>query len=177
MKKRGERVDGNLTFWSLLRTSKIRNITWKYPVFYLAAIVAYIAYRYLHKMDDESYGAIFNYFSDTIASISATLMGIIIAGLALIVALAMGEVLNLLLREQTLQKLLFPFWYCTLLWSLSTITAIALNFIPLFVNKNVEIYIITFEVFIFTYALFGTVGLIGSSIKIMIIIAQLNPKK
>jgi hypothetical protein len=174
---RGGRVESNMTFWSLLKTTKVRNLTWKYPVFYIAIIFAYAAYYLLKKMDNDSYKEIFPYVSDTIASISATLMGIIIAGLAIIVALAMGDVLNLLLKNKTLQKLLFPFWFVTLLWALSTLIAILLNFIPLLVSKNIEIYILTFEVFLFIYALFGTVGLIGGSIKIMIIIAQLVPKK
>lgn len=177
MLRRGERVDGNIDFWSLIRVAKVRNITWKYPIFYIAFIVAFISNKYIRKMDSSSYEGIFPYFSDTIASISATLMGIIIAGLALIVALAMGDVLNLLLKNQTLQKLLFPFWMCTLLWAVSTFISISLNFIHLFLNKNIEIYIISFEIFIFTYTLFATVGLIGSSIRIMIIIAQLIPKK
>jgi hypothetical protein len=177
MIKRGDKVGDNIGFWSLLRTAKIKNITWKYPVFYIAAITAYLSYVFLEKMDNGSYEEVIPYVSSVIAPISATLMGIIIAGLAVIVALSMGEILNLLLKNKTLQKLLFPFWYCALMWSISTFLAVFLKFVPLFVSKKIEIYMISLEFFVFTYALFATVGLIGSAIKIMIIIAQLLPKK
>lgn len=177
MRLRGERVDENISFLSLLRTTKVSNITWKYPVFYISVCIAVITYYYLNKMKVEQYDQIFPYISDTIASISATLMGIILAGLAIIVGLAAGDLLNLLSRGKTLHKLLFPFWFTTLLWAVSTMIAISLNFLPIFLTKSIEIYIVSFEAFIFIYSLLGTVGLIGSSIKILLLISQLTPKE
>ncbi|RVT67645.1 hypothetical protein [Niallia taxi] len=167
----------DISFWKMLRVTKVGTLTWKYPIFYISICLAVISYYYFSKMDAQSYADIFPYISDTIASISATLMGIILAGLAIIVGLAVGDILNLLLRGKTLQKLLFPFWLVTLLWAISTIIAISLNFVPLFVSKSVELYLLSFEVFIFTYSVFGTVGLIGSTIKIFVLIAQLVPKE
>jgi len=176
MLKRGDRVDENISFWSLLRNTKIGTLTWKYPIFYFSIIVAYGCYRVFKVLSKDTYVSLFPYISDTIASISATLMGIILAGLAIIVGLAVGDILNLLLKGKILQKLLFPFWFVTLLWAVSTLTAISLYFIPYLVNKEIEIIFLSFQSFIFTYALLGTVSLIGSTIKIMVLIAELVPK-
>lgn len=176
MIKRGERVDENISFWSLLKTVKIRNLTWKYPVFYLAIVSATLSYFLMTNMNEDDLLLTLTFASNTLTSISASLMGIIIAGLAIIVALSMGNILHLLLRNKILQKLLFPFWFMTLFWSLSTITSISLHFSRLVFTVPLQIYIFSLEAFFFTYALFGTVGLIGSTIKTMLIIAQLKPK-
>lgn len=176
--KRGERVDPNtLNFWNLLRTVKLKNVTYKYPATYLAAIISVSIYYFLFsKLSSDRLSKLLEYFSDTMASISATLLGIILAGLAIIVALAAGNILRLMLKGKILHKLLFPFWYVTVLWSISTALSIFIGISDLLLsNSHVEL-LLAIEVFIFTYSIYATVGLVGSSIKIMLILAQLVPE-
>jgi len=109
MKRRDERVVENLSFWSLLKTVKIKNITWKYPIFYVALATAILSHIMIRNIRTSDLTKIFDYVSNTITSVSATLMGIIIAGLAIIVALSMGEISALLLRQKILKSYCFHF--------------------------------------------------------------------
>ncbi|WP_043929797.1 hypothetical protein [Bacillus sp. EB01] len=178
MDTRGDKIDlDDLSFIGFLKIVKLRNITIKYPGTYIALLGSFLFYKYIINGKDFDSEKVTAYLGDTVVSVSASLLGIIIAALAILIALAMGEVAHLLLKNKTLQKLLFPFWLVTVFWGLSTFLSISIFFFqPIFNGFKYFYFLYSVEVFIFIYALYATIGLIGSSIKIMILVARLIPK-
>ncbi|MCM3144690.1 hypothetical protein [Brevibacillus sp. MER 51] len=176
MRRREERVSTNNTnFFSLFRVVGLRNFVWKNYGFYFALCVTIIFGWVINHTDKLKINDIAEYFGDPIASISATLLGIIIAGFAIILAVANGKILNLLLEDSTLQKLLYPFWFISFFWALSTFLSIVIVFLSNLVSENIMKYVFCAEVFIFTYSLCGTVILIGNTVVLTLHLAELEP--
>jgi|GEM_PF-2780077 len=176
MKRRVDRVSAdNTTFISLFKVVGLRNFVWKNYGFYLALITTILFQWIINDYDNQKIDNIAKYFGDPIASISATLLGIIIAGFAIILAVANGKILNLLLAESTLQKLLYPFWFISFFWALSTFVAVLIAFLPNVVSYSILKHVLCAEVFIFTYSLCGTVILIGNTVVLTLHLAELEP--
>lgn len=176
MKRRVERVStDNTTFFSLFKVVGLRNFVWKSYGFYIAILVTMLFQWIITNYDSQKIDKIAEYFGDQIASISATLLGIIIAGFAIILAVANGKILNLLLAESTLQKLLYPFWFISFFWALSTFVAVLIAFLPNLISYSILKYVISAEVFIFTYSLCGTIILIGNTVVLTLHLAELEP--
>jgi len=169
--KRDERVSSKTTtFMGLLRITTFKPFL-ATPVFFVAVILAAIFYFYFKDITDFSH--LVEYTSDTIASISATILGIVIAGLAILISLTQGKLLSLFLQKNILQKFLFPFWVFTGAWALSTLICIIIKLFQYF-EPELLLYIFTTEVFVFVYALLGTVSLMGHAIRFGLYIAQIT---
>ncbi|MGM1050264.1 MAG: hypothetical protein ACQEXX_29660 [Bacillota bacterium] len=168
---RNERVTSKTTsFYGLLKITTVKPffIT---PAFFVAFLLAGVFYYFFKDVTE--FSELIEYSSNTIASISATLLGIVIAGLAILISLSQGKLLSIFLQKNILQKFLFPFWVFTGAWALSTLVCISLKLFEYF-HYKVLLYIMTFEVFVFVYALLGTVSLMGHAIRFGIYIAQLT---
>lgn len=140
-------------------------------MFYVAIILAGVFYYFIKDVTE--FSGLIEYTSDTIASISASLLGIVIAGLAILISLTQGKLLSLFLQKNILQKFLFPFWVFAGAWALSTLICICLKLIE-YLDRDILLYVFTFEVFVFVYALLGTVSLMGHAIRFGIYIAQIT---
>lgn len=177
MLTRGDRVTVETTsFFAMLRTVGIRNIVWKNIGFYIALLTSFATWYYFKERDMDYFKSSSAYIGDTIASVSGTLLGIILAGLAIIVAIANGKILHLLLANKMLQKILTPFWLVSVCWGLSTFICILINFVVSMSSIKIVLALTVMESFIFMYSLCGTINLIGNTIRVMVIIADLIPE-
>ncbi|MFD1850975.1 hypothetical protein [Oceanobacillus bengalensis] len=173
--KRDERVNyQNTSFLGMLRINKISSLTVKNLGFYLGLILTIIFYYYCRNLSNDLIRKLADYMTNVLPSVSATLLGIIIAGLAIIVALSTGNIYNHLLENRTLQKLLFPFWYAASLWGVLILLLLVLKVLLLISTMKVIFIGIILIIFFLNYALFGTMALIGNRIRIMIYLAQIK---
>lgn len=168
--KRNERVTESTTsFWSLLNLVKVKTLIVNFS--FLISIFITVAFYLVMSRKSDLLNTV-NYFSNTIASISATLMGIVIAGLAILIALVQGKVLGLLLQKSVLQKFLFPFWFLSGTWALSTLLSTSSLFFYDPIGDYI-VYYLSFNFFAFTYSLFGTISLMGHAIRLGLFLATL----
>jgi len=169
--KRDERITlSSTSFLSLLRISKIKSFIINWSFFF--SVVAFIL-TYLKFKNTTDFSKLAEYYSNIIASVSATLLGIVLAGLAILIALMQGKVLGLLLRKNVLQKFLFPFWIIAASWAISVLLSVSMY---LFYEElsTIYVYVLSTESFVFTYSLLGSISLMGHSIKLGIMLAELS---
>ncbi|MBA2943196.1 hypothetical protein HZF08_33540 [Paenibacillus sp. CGMCC 1.16610] len=137
--------------------------------FYISLVLSVVFLWFFKNVAD--FSELIDYTSDTIASISATLMGIVIAGLAILISLTQGKLLTIFLQKNILQKFLFPFWVMTFLWGISSLICILIKLLQ-WMSPVILLYVFTVEVFIFVYALFGTISLMGHAIRFGLYVAK-----
>ncbi|KAA1808164.1 hypothetical protein CN417_01435 [Bacillus thuringiensis] len=175
MIKREERATyDNTSFLSLLKENGIFSLTIGNLGFYVAILLGWLSYRVFINMKQTEITEIAGYISNILPGVSASILGIIIAGLSIIVALTSGKILHLLLKNKTLQNLLFPFWYAAALWGIIIVITMSFPIIIKITTMKILIYSIVFVLSLTIYTLFGTIALIGNTIRIMVILAQLN---
>jgi hypothetical protein len=150
-----------LTFTSLINTFS----------FYFAAACSVLLYFLFINVRE--YSDLINYVSNTIASISATILGIVIAGLAILITLTQGKLLGLFLQKNILQKFLFPFWIVTGMWAISTLLCVVIKLVQ-YVSFFYIHWLFAIETFVFIYSMFSTVSLMGHSIRMGIYVASLQ---
>ncbi|MDX5476221.1 MAG: hypothetical protein LPK00_11865 [Bacillaceae bacterium] len=168
---RDERVTYETTsFWFLLKTVSIKNLFINIRT--LLSILFSLSFYYLFTGKDIDTTA--QYFGNTIATISASLLGIVIAGLAILIAVLQGRIFGVLLQKKLLQRFLFPFWFITFLWGISTIICLIIAIFYSMISSQVLLVVMSIEIFIFTYSLLGTVNLMGHSIRIGLFLADLE---
>jgi hypothetical protein len=166
---RRERVTSETTnFRSLIRIVTIKPFI-KTPIFGISFILTILFWFFFRNVRD--FKDLIDYTSDTIASISATLMGIVIAGLAILISLTQGKLLALFLHRNILQKFLFPFWIMTFTWGLSTLFCVLLKLIE-WMEPAYHLWVLTIEVFVFSYSLLGTISLMGHAIRFGLYVAR-----
>jgi hypothetical protein len=169
---RNERITHKTTgFFSLLKIAGLKNLFLNLST--LIALISTLLFWYYNKNYNPDIQKLIDYYSDTVGSISATLLGIVIAGLAILIAVFQGKILGSLLKNRILQKFLFPFWFVTVMWGLSTFNCILLNTFSS-INKNLLTIVLYFEIFIFVYSLFATISLMGHSIRVGLFLADLE---
>ncbi|MDX8046624.1 hypothetical protein SH601_11590 [Gracilibacillus sp. S3-1-1] len=173
--KRDERVNfENTSFFGMLKIVRLGTLTYKNFGFYFGLVIAFIFLFITEDFNEKELIDLAEYITGVIPSVAAALLGIIIAGLAIIVALSTEDIYNKLLKNRTLQKLLFPFWYVAALWAITTFSVISLGLIQKFLEVHIIYYLIVFIIFILNYALVSTIKLIGNTIRIMVYLAQLK---
>lgn len=176
MLKREERATyDNTSFFNMLKINGISSLTFKNFGFYCSIFTGALAYYIFEQTKkDTLITDIANYISNILPGVSASILGIIIAGLSIVVALTSGKIIHLLLKNKTLQNLLFPFWFAAALWALllifSMVLPLLIKLIPIYILKNFLIIILV----VFIYTLYGTISLVGNTIRIMLILAQLS---
>ncbi|MEN2467641.1 hypothetical protein [Ornithinibacillus sp. FSL M8-0202] len=167
--KRNERITYKTTsFLALFRIYRFRTLIFNFS-FLIAAVLS--ASFYFFYKDINTTNQIVNFVGTTLSSISASLLGIVIAGLAILIALTQGKTLSILLQRNVLQIFLFPFWILSFFWGISTLICIAIIFLDI-INFNYLFYLITFEVFIFTYSVLSTIQLMGHAIRLGLFLAD-----
>lgn len=167
--ERNERITYKTTsFIALLKIYKFRTLFFNIS-FLIAAIVSFSFYIYFKN--NYLISLMVDYISTTLSTISASLLGIVIAGLAILIALTQGKTLSILLKRNVLQIFLFPFWLLSFFWGISTLTCIAINFLDI-INFEHIFYLITFEVFIFIYSILSTIQLMGHAIRLGLFLAD-----
>ncbi|MCU5129368.1 MULTISPECIES: hypothetical protein [Bacillus cereus group] len=175
MLKREERTTyENTSFFSMLKSNGISSLTVTNFGFYLAVLIGIISYFTLVRMKNQTIIDIANYISNILPGVSASILGIIIAGLSIVVALTSGKIFHLLLKNKTLQNLLFPFWYAATLWGILLFVSMSFPILIKTITIKLLLYILTITFSFFVYTLCGTIALIGNTIRIMIILADLN---
>ncbi|MBJ7956824.1 hypothetical protein JDS77_03665 [Bacillus cereus group sp. N28] len=175
MLKREERTTyDNTSFFSMLKTNGISSLTVTNFGFYLAILTGILFYFILVRMTDQEIPEIANYISNILPGVSASILGIIIAGLSIVVALTSGKIFHLLLKNRTLQNLLFPFWYAATLWGILLFVSMSFPILIKMITIKPLVYILAITFSFFIYTLCGTIALIGNTIRIMIILADLN---
>lgn len=163
-----------LSFFGLFHKFNKKYLVTKMPL-WIALLSMLIVRRMIFGYSRDTLIDIVKYLSNTGSQICSTLLGILIAGLAIIIAVVNGKLANLLLKGNILQRLLFPFWLVAACWGVSLgCLMISYPLYPL-LNENGLRFIILAESFLISFSLSATVGLIGNTIQIGLIIAHWNP--
>lgn len=100
-------------------------------------------------------------FSDNLLNIASALFGILFAAFAIILSLSDEKFMKFLKKVGVLEKILFPFWLISILYIIS----IFINLLPSFFDLKIAKYISSFGLFIFAWALLGTIYLINETIS------------
>lgn len=173
---RKDRVKDTLSFWDLLKINGIIPITFGYYAFYFAIVTSVVSYFLLEDMCNNDLTSIYNFVGTTFAPVSAALMGIIIAGLSIMVAFTNGKLLHLLLINQNLQRILFPFWLVAIVWGLSTLLSIVIYVLQFILPNDYTIILTCIEFGILVYAIFDTIKLVGDTIHAILLFGELIPE-
>lgn len=140
--------------------------------FIFSLLITFVYWMYYSNYNIDK-NLLYEYMGDTLLSTSGALLGIVIAGLAIIMAVLQERILHALYKLNLLKKFLYPFGFISILWGSSTLICF---FIDLFSLTKSEFLIplVFFEIFLFTYALCSTVGLILDTLKIALVLAKLE---
>ncbi|MGZ0084541.1 hypothetical protein ACWNXI_02895 [Caldibacillus thermoamylovorans] len=141
--------------------------------FYFGILSAVSLYYILERITQKQLEEFYKYLGDTIVSVSSSLLGIVIAGLALLIAILKEDILKPLYDSKLLQKFLVPFWVVSWCWGLSTVIGFFINVGSYFCIGYMK-FIAPFNIFFFVYGTFATIDLLGNAIKITLIIAKRN---
>ncbi|MFB5190456.1 hypothetical protein [Alicyclobacillus fastidiosus] len=171
----------DLTFPSLFKLYGWRELVFTPKFFISLLLAACVKYFYLCPLAKETkpdnFINVAQYIGNTGAQICGTLLGIVIAGLAIITALAAGKLLNILLKDNILHQLLFPFWLCAILWGITLGSCMLLY--P--ATTLYSVYSLTWAcfgvIFFFVYSTMATIGLVGNSIQIALLAAEYDPNQ
>lgn len=167
MKKNKSEIN---SFWKLVFKSGIKRFIY-FHGFYLGIVSAIALYYFLGKINGKQTEDIYKYLGDTIVSVSSTLLGIVIAGLAILIAVLKEDILKSLYDSQLLHKFLTPFLVVSWCWGLSTIIGVVINLGSYFFINHMK-FIAPFNIFLFVYGTFATIDLLGNAVRITMIIAK-----
>ncbi|MCM3312017.1 hypothetical protein CHH78_02260 [Shouchella clausii] len=96
---------------------------------------------------------------------SASIFTIVLAALAIIIATFNKKILPRLLLSKLLHKFLFPFWKAMVLWGFSILAGLTIIVLyEMEIYKFLD-YTLIFNLYIFIYSLFYTIGLTGHVIR------------
>lgn len=161
-----------LSFTGMFKTFRKRNLVGK--SLFISLTLGVVIRILLERLDLVEIDNFSRYLGTTGSSIGGGVLGIVIAGLAIISALSNGGLSKVLLKNRLLHRLLFPFWLVSIIWCISILVFIALYFEIYFADEQFMRWLVTISCFVFTYALTSTVGLIGNTIQIGVISAKLE---
>ncbi len=146
------------------------------PKFFIALLIAAGTKLLLCHLSTDNFIDVAKYISNTGASVSGTLLGIVIAGLAIITALSNGKLFNILLEKQVLHQLLFPFWLAAVFWGITLGGCMGLYPCITLLSHIVLSWIEFVIVFMFIYSTMSTVGLVGNTVQIGLILTEYKPE-
>lgn len=126
-----------------------------------AVICALLFLIYIECFAGTDVGNFSKELASDLLSVSASLFGILFAAFAIIISLSDEKFMKFLRRHNVLNKILLPFWLVSILY----ILAIFLNVLIKFFPPNIAKYIMIFSILIFSWAIFGTVFLVGDTIS------------
>ncbi len=131
----------------------------KSPDFILASISAifFLIYIILTRID---LGDFIKTLASDLLSVSASLFAILFAAFTIIISLADEKFMKFLRKHNVFNKILLPFWLVSILYIISVFLNILIKFFPPSVAK----YLMTLSIFVFSWALFGTIHLINDTI-------------
>ncbi|ASS75755.1 hypothetical protein CIG75_12685 [Tumebacillus algifaecis] len=169
--KRDEKVSvESLSFWSLVRLMEFGNF-FKLS-FLISLVVSLLTLAVVRELPEGSLEDVSKYIGNVCAPISGTLLGIVIAGLAILTALSNGGLMQVLLKRKLLQRLLIPFWLISCFWALTLGSAIILYILSWILPLEITRWYIIGYSFLFTYSLCLTVSLVGGTIQVGVLAAE-----
>lgn len=171
MSRKNRVTPDTVNFYHLLKSVKMTALIFNFS--FLFSVLITVLFKYYGSYSKATIQSLIEYLSGIIGPASATLLGIVLTGLAILIALFRENISGLLVKHGLLQRFLFPFWFVSILWGVSTFICTGFKLFQGLPYKYL-IYAIHFEIFIFIYALFSTVALLGHAIKVAIILADLE---
>lgn len=101
---------------------------------------------------------------------SASVMGIAVAGFAISTAVLSGSFSNLLMQERILDKILFPFWFNSVLWMVSLFSSgVFFVFEEFTTNWVVTTVLASLSVVVFSLSVSFTVSMVGVVLKLTLL--------
>ena len=126
----------------------------------LACLVA--ATRGAMPMDADS----IREFTETLLAVSATLLGMVMAGFSITVALLDTGLLALIRKQGTLSNMLFPFWWIAASWVVSILSqGITWVMAGTGHGRSILLALLTIEVSLLAYSLFGSLWIVRTVLR------------
>lgn len=155
----------NVSFWRLLHLFRKRYLIINFP-FPIAVLIFILTHYLTSHISPKDLIQTVQYLGNIATTSSAALLAIVITGLAVLIALANGKLLNLLLQRETLHRLLFPFWLVSIFLGITLAVSLALSISAIFMDDIQNRWVISIISFCFAYSTSATIGLVGNTVQI-----------
>ena len=109
---------------------------------------------------------------NVILSMSAVILGIVVAGFAIYATVADKEFIVFLKKANVLKELMFPFWLGAVIWGFVILITLVSYTFSLGVEKVSAFFVALLTTFLFTLSLGFTISLVGSIFKASIYRAE-----
>jgi hypothetical protein len=163
------------TFYGLFKKaggSTLKNWTWFWAAILTIGFGVFFTQNSTNLQEDLF--SLSSAFAGTLLGAAAGIFGIVIAALTITITLFRKSLLPIMLRENLLQKFLFPFWFLVVLWAANIVLCVLLFAIQVLKQKYLTPFIFFLELFLFLYATFYTVRLTGLVIRLALQNAQIE---
>lgn len=119
---------------------------------------------------------VFIAFYPMFVEISATMIGITIAAVAIVVSMSNPEFIKILKKAKVYENILFMFWYSAIISGISVITNIISSILTMKVNSWLAITLFTIGTFFMLYSMFTVLLLVGTTMRYGIYRAEFMEK-
>lgn len=162
------------TFLGLLRINGVKVlINWSFFWSFLISSVP-IFYSWKKGTFTSDFISLSKELSATLLGASAGVLGIVIAALTITLTLFHNSLLPKMLETKLIHKFLFPYWFVVVLWGVSIVLCIILNFFEVYGLVQSVAIVFGIELFWFLYATFYTVQLTGLVIRLALQRSQMS---
>jgi hypothetical protein len=173
-KNNGKLSYEDTTFIGLLKIVKLRalkNWSFFWSIVLTGCIILYSEYYGDITID---MAIMSDKLTTTLLGASAGILAIVIAGLAITIALFKPSFLPRMLEIKFLHRLLFLFWFSSVLWGVSIVLCLLLVVICTLKQTYLIPIFFSIELFTFFFATFHTISLTGSIIRFTLQNAQIK---
>jgi hypothetical protein len=162
-----------LSFWSLLKRYSTDQEVFSVKLFALSLIITCI-FLYIIK-NNNNVQVITKFVFNSILSASTDILAVIIASFGLFAAITDIAFTRTIYQLGQLENVLFPFWFCAILWVVNLFNSLLINLIidsQLFSSQI--IYMLTAGIFLFCISILYTLELIGDILRLTVYRAKLS---